>query len=216
GTTASLDGATAMGCCGTTASGGASTAMGQQTTASGGASTAMGILTRASGSTSTAIGAATTASGDLSTALGVCATTNFKTGSFVYGDASTNFSGCTLVPATADNQFVVRAAGGTIFYSASDLTTGVGLAAGGGSWSTLFDRNRKENFRNVDGEAVLAEIARMRIQSWNYKAQDPSVRHLGPTAQDFYAAFHLGEDRTRITTVDMDGVSILAIQALER
>lgn len=48
------------------------------------------------------------------------------------------------------------------------------------------------------------------------KAQAQSIQHLGPTAQDFYAAFGLGESDTTITTTDIDGVNLLAIQALER
>jgi uncharacterized protein involved in type VI secretion and phage assembly len=56
----------------------------------------------------------------------------------------------------------------------------------------------------------------MPLQSWNYKTQAPAIRHLGPTAQDFYAAFHLGESDTTINTVDADGVNLLAVQALER
>jgi hypothetical protein len=39
---------------------------------------------------------------------------------------------------------------------------------------------------------------------------------LGPTAQDFHAAFHLGDDDKTIATVDEAGVALLAIQALER
>jgi hypothetical protein len=35
-------------------------------------------------------------------------------------------------------------------------------------------------------------------------------------AQDFYAAFGLGGDDRRITTVDADGVSLAAIQALNQ
>jgi trimeric autotransporter adhesin len=42
------------------------------------------------------------------------------------------------------------------------------------------------------------------------------VRHLGPTAQDFHAAFGLGGDDTGIGTVDIAGVTLLAVQALER
>ena len=32
------------------------------------------------------------------------------------------------------------------------------------------------------------------------------VRHMGPMAQDFFMAFGLGEDPTRISSVDIDGV----------
>lgn len=135
-------------------------------------------------------------------------------GSFVYGDNSG-------VPpfflnATAANQFLVRAAGGTIFYSNGSLTAGVELAPGAGAWAAVSDVRRKENFRDLDADSVLAKLARMPIREWNYKAQDSTVRHVGPTAQDFYAAFRLAASDTTITTSDIDGVALLAIQALER
>jgi len=52
------------------------------------------------------------------------------------------------------------------------------------------------------------------LSTWNYKSQNPAVRHLGPMAQDFKAAFNLGESDTGITTVDADGVALAAIQGL--
>jgi len=215
-TTASGDVSTAMGEF-TSASGPASTAMGDHTTASGPSSTALGASTVASGVASTALGNHTLASGISSTAMGELASTNGKSGAFVYGDASTFFLGTLrLVQPTADNQFVVRADGGTFFYSNSDLTAGVSLAHGDGSWASVSDVHRKENFRDVDGEGVLGRISQLQIREWNYKAQDPSVRHIGPTAQDFRAAFGLGESDTTISTVDADGVSLLAVKALER
>jgi len=222
-TTASGDGATAIGVNATasggstamgyytTASGG-STAMGNQTIASGGGSTAMGRVTTASGDGSTAMGSGTIASGTRSTAMGSLASTNLQPGAFVYGDAS----GDVPVEAKLPNEFVVRAAGGTIFYSNSDLTAGVSLAPGAGAWASVSDVNRKENFREVNGNEVLKKIAGMHVQEWSYKAQDPSIRHLGPTAQDFFAAFGLGESDTTITTTDIDGINLLAVQALER
>jgi hypothetical protein len=39
---------------------------------------------------------------------------------------------------------------------------------------------------------------------------------MGPMAQDFRAAFELGSDDKRISTVDADGVALAAIQALYR
>jgi hypothetical protein len=35
-------------------------------------------------------------------------------------------------------------------------------------------------------------------------------------AQDFYAAFSVGEDNRHITSIDEDGVALAAIQALHR
>ena len=54
----------------------------------------------------------------------------------------------------------------------------------------------------------------MPIQEWNYKSQDESIRHIGPMAQDFHAAFGLGNNNTTITTIDPDGVALAAIQEL--
>ena len=54
----------------------------------------------------------------------------------------------------------------------------------------------------------------MPVSTWNYTSQDPSIRHIGPMAQDFYATFGVGEDERRISTIDADGVALAAIQAL--
>ena len=86
----------------------------------------------------------------------------------------------------------------------------------GGAWVNGSDQNRKENFERVDGRAVLEQVARLRITRWNYRAEDEAVRHLGPTAQDFKAAFAVGESDTAIATVDADGVALAAIQGLNQ
>jgi hypothetical protein len=78
------------------------------------------------------------------------------------------------------------------------------------------DRKKKENFRQEDPQQVLERVSRLPIESWNYRTQSASVRHLGPTAQDFYGAFRLGESDTTITATDMAAVSLLAVQALQR
>ena len=109
----------------------------------------------------------------------------------------------------------MRAAGGTIFYSNSGLTTGVSLAAGGGAWANLSDVRMKTNFRDLDGEDVLRKLARIPVREWNYISQDASIRHVGPTAQDFHAAFGLGDNDRTISTLDPDGIGLKAIQALD-
>ncbi len=45
-------------------------------------------------------------------------------------------------------------------------------------------------------------------------SDDPQVCHVGPTAQDFMAAFGLGASERHIGTVDADGVVLAAIQGL--
>ena len=89
----------------------------------------------------------------------------------------------------------MRASGGTTFYSNYTLSSGVTLAPNASAWSSLSDVNAKENFRDLNGADVLAKLAEMPIREWNYKAQDAAVRHVGPTAQDFHAAFGLARTR---------------------
>ncbi|MEZ5289393.1 MAG: tail fiber domain-containing protein, partial [Vicinamibacterales bacterium] len=175
-------------------------------------SVAIGRSTLASGNQAVAIGNFLSAAGAASLVLGTnAATTGAAVGSFVFGDASTP----NTVQAFLPNEFKVRAAGGTTFYSNAALSTGVRLAPGASAWSTLSDVHSKEHFRDLDGDEVLARLARMPIREWNYRAQDPAIRHVGPTAQDFAAAFGLGEDALRISTIDADGIALRAIQALE-
>ena len=93
------------------------------------------------------------------------------------------------------------------------------LNAGGlrvnGTFVSASDRNIKENFQPVNPRRVLEKVVTMPIGEWNY-IQDPTSRHLGPMAQDFYAAFGVGPDDKHIATVDADGVALVAIQGLNQ
>ena len=74
------------------------------------------------------------------------------------------------------------------------------------------DRNAKEHFEAIDPQRVLAAVARLPIERWSYMGEP--VRHLGPMAQDFAAAFGLGVDDRHIFTLDAAGVALAAIQGL--
>ena len=63
---------------------------------------------------------------------------------------------------------------------------------------------------------MLERLAALPISTWNYKSESSDVRHLGPMAQDFAAAFGLGNDDRVINMVDANGVVMVAIQALYR
>ena len=76
------------------------------------------------------------------------------------------------------------------------------------------DRNVKANFSAVEPRAILRTLAALPIQTWNFKNKSKTERHLGPVAQDFHAAFGLGQDDKHISTVDADGVALAAIQGL--
>jgi hypothetical protein len=76
------------------------------------------------------------------------------------------------------------------------------------------DRNLKANISMVNPRAILQKLAAIPIQAWNYKSEGPSVRHVGPMAQDFREAFGLGKDDKTLNTVDAQGVTMAAVQAL--
>lgn len=195
----------------TTASGNTSFAAGNQTVASGTSSFAMGTGSTAAGTGAVAMGRDVHAFGSSQSVVLGSFARSLVNGVFLFGDSSTS----NVVFAPAANSFTVRAAGGYNLFSSSSLTSGVTLAPGGGSWASVSDVNMKQHFRDLDGDDVLTKIARMRIQEWSYKTQDASIRHVGPTAQDFRAAFGLGEDPLKISTIDADGVALAAIKALE-
>ncbi|HTY86998.1 MAG TPA: tail fiber domain-containing protein [Candidatus Acidoferrum sp.] len=82
-----------------------------------------------------------------------------------------------------------------------------------GTFVSASDRNRKENFQPVSSGEVLVKVAALPVTRWNYK-DDTGTTHIGPMAQDFFAAFGVGPDDKHIATVDADGVALAAIQGL--
>jgi Chaperone of endosialidase len=165
----------------------------------------------ASGSYAIVAGDGDTAAGTLSFAAGYHADAAHN-GSFVWSDYS---SGSAVVKDTAADQFVVRASGGTTVYSNEGATSGVSLAAGSGTWASLSDRNAKADIVPLDDASILAKVSALPVSAWRYKSES-GVRHVGPMAQDFYAAFGVGEDNRHITSIDEDGVALAAIKALHR
>lgn len=158
-------------------------------------------------------GSGNTASGFRSTVPGGsrCLATN--NGAFVW---SGNFNVDTV--STNENSFTVRAPGGVRFISTTDsvLTNtnhGVILLPNTTAWTALSDRESKTDFQSIKPREVLANLAAMPVTSWKYK-HDPSRRYIGPTAQDFMNAFHLGDNDKGINTLDADGVTFAAIQGL--
>ena len=188
-----------------------------------------GFSSIAGGATNTASGYASaiaggqfnqaTARGAFAAGSGALAT---HEGAFVWSDSRVNATGTLYTTASsATNEFTVRATGGARIITAitipsGTVSAGVKLTPGAGAWSSLSDRNAKENFTPVDPRAVLDKVAGLPLSTWNYKAQDKSVRHMGPMAQDFSQAFMLGDDDVSITTVDTDGVALAAIQGLNQ
>lgn len=68
----------------------------------------------------------------------------------------------------------------------------------------------------VKGTEVLETVTALPVSTWRYLWEPETVRHLGPMAQDWYAAFRLGGSDKRIDMVDGLGVTLVSIQALHR
>lgn len=129
-------------------------------------------------------------------------------GSFVWGDSHNGD-----VSSSANNQVTFRASGGFRIFSNTGLSQGVALGAGDASWSSISDRDAKENFEAINSVEVLEQLAAIPVKAWTYKADPNQRRYIGPVAQDFHAAFGLGDDTT-ISTLDADGVLFAAVQGL--
>lgn len=194
-----------------TAQGAYSVAMGYDSYAEGDSSIAIGIHTYTTNPYSVAIGNHVYAIADKSVAMGSYVSSNNKNGSFIFGDGSTT----TILNSNTLNQMTMRFDGGYELYTNSAASLGVRLANGATAWTTLSDRNTKENFEMVDGEWVISQLRHVPVSTWNYIEGDDAVRNMGPMAQDFYHAFQLGgNDSLGITTLNFDGVNLAAIQAL--
>jgi hypothetical protein len=206
-------------------------ALGPAGISSGLASTVIGPST-ASGNFGIAIGLQNRASGQFSVALGKNADTSQRQGAIVISDASQPFSAtCSPTPSTpqsacaqANNEVRIRGSGGIRLRTsveASDVAgangnTGCDLPPGSGTFSCSSSRELKTDFGPIDPRAILEALNALPIQSWRFKGEDAALRHIGPVAEDFAAAFPLGQDDQSIATSDEQGVALAAIQALSQ
>lgn len=211
-----------------------SVAIGQDVRASASNAVAFGLRSTAAQQSSFAAGEDNTASGAASVALGYHAHTNARQGSFVFSDRSS----VDTLRAGVNHSANWRVSGGFRVFTSSNLSTGVTIQSGAsvsnwgqsnaviststgaylhtdGTWTNASDVNRKHLFSEVSGEDVLTRLRNLPITSWSYRTNSDGARHIGPTAQDFRAAFGLGDDDRVISTVDADGVALAAAQALE-
>ena len=188
----------------------ANTASGNRSAVAGGSNNS------ASGQNAFAAGGFTNiAAGDYSFAAGRGAQTRNVAqqphhGAFVWADDA---AGAPFY-STADNTFSARAKGGFRLITADDLSTGCSIAAGGGAWSCTSARAAKRDFAAVDIDAVLAKVAALPIAQWRYRNEVSGALHVGPVAEDFHAAFGLGDSERAIGVLDAAGVSLAAIQGL--
>lgn len=84
----------------------------------------------------------------------------------------------------------------------------------GGTLTESSSRTVKKNIIEVDNVAVLNKLDDLRINHWTYIHETDGVRHMGPMAEDFHAAFKLGDTDKGIASVDTSGVALAAIKGL--
>ena len=84
-----------------------------------------------------------------------------------------------------------------------------------GTFNNLSDRNAKQDFRSINLGQILDKVLSLPLSEWSYKS-DTETRHIGPMAQDFFAAFQVGTDDRHIAPIDEGGVAFAAIQALNQ
>jgi len=201
------------------------------TVAGGFGNTAGGLVSFAAGQGNLALGAyslaagyGNTVGGNYSVALGQGGTANDHN-AFLWSD------GTRAAISQGPDTFAVLAtgAGGCGFFVGNNVRVSIGYTSAhdidvtsgaylshAGVWTSVSDRNVKTNFTNVSARDVLERVVAMPVQAWSYNAEDPAIRHIGPMAQDFYAAFKVGDDDKHIGTIDEGGVAFAAIQGLNQ
>ncbi len=94
--------------------------------------------------------------------------------------------------------------------------TGAGNMVIGGTLTQGSSREIKDGFTALDPKAVLAKVTALPLTQWSYKVDGPTIRHIGPMAEDFAAAFGLGADDKHIAPSDQASVALLAVQGLNQ
>jgi hypothetical protein len=107
-------------------------------------------------------------------------------------------------------------AGNSAQFEGGSAGSGICSYAGGSGWECPSDRNLKEHFEKVDLGGLLARLDAMPVFYYRMKHAIEPARYVGPTAQDFKAAFGLGHGDTTINTANAQGVALAAAKGLYR
>lgn len=118
--------------------------------------------------------------------------------------------------ATADSEFRIFK-GGAVHIGPNGNTvfqlTPTGNLTINGTLSQLSDAGSKIDIASIEPSMVLDKLLELPLATWSY-THTPSVRHIGPMAQDFHAIFGVGESERHIATIDASGVALAAAKAL--
>ena len=83
----------------------------------------------------------------------------------------------------------------------------------GTTFKNSSSRKLKTGFEAVDSAEILQKVSELPVTSWRYRDDDADSKHIGPVAEDFQRLFGVGDGET-LSTVDIDGVVLAAIQGL--
>jgi hypothetical protein len=152
------------------------------------------------------------------------------------GVPAVQFTPLSPLPLTPAPQAIYAFSAGTVadlapgqaVISLNGLTEAVNLQAGpgiiiatNGNNLTIMsaagsDRSIKTDINAIKPDDILTRVAQLPISSWRYHNEAAGIRHVGPMAQDFKAAFGLGDSDKYIGFVDEGGVALAAIQGLHQ
>lgn len=202
------------------------------------AAIAMGVRAQAFGDGSIALGYEALTAHDYSVALGLLSEANAYQ-SYAFGvRARANHVGSVVIGATNNTSladsissggvsqivmmaerglYITNEFGAGVYNSSRLINTSSGAyLTNGGTWTNSSDEALKTNITPIDNAEVLEKIRALNITRWQYIADEDGAQHIGPMAQDFYAAFELGSDNKSISTIDPAGVALAGIQELAK
>ncbi len=133
-------------------------------------------------------------------------------GTFISLDKSTGSN----PNAPASDWPTIRTDATTLFFHLNgQLSASIGA---NGTYTTISDKNRKENAEEVVYADVLEKLLNIPVYQYNFEKESPKIKRCGCYAQDFYKFFKLGGDAEdadkTIALSDQIGVLMASVQAL--
>lgn len=132
----------------------------------------------------------------------------YKNSSFVHRAAGTT------------NALFAFGGGGASWYASNNSAPSWNLASGVTLWTAAgvlqgaSSKSIKENYEALDFNEVLNKIESLPVERWNYKSEGAGIKHIGPYAEDFKAAFGVGESDKSIALVDEAGIALAGVKGL--
>jgi hypothetical protein len=144
---------------------------------------------------------------------GVSSTSKYT--SAIFGESTAGY-GVSGYSVTGTGVYGTTATGDSAYFVGGSGGGGYCKFNGGSNWNCTSDRNLKDHLMAADPKRVLQQVTDLPEWYYQMKKGNPKVRFLGPTAQDFKAAFALGEGDTTINIGNAQGVALTAIKGLNQ